>query len=68
LVGKSEGKIPTGRTTRISGNNTKVYLDEIWREDVKWIEITQIKVQVLALVNTKMNIYDPCKVGKSLIS
>jgi len=44
LVGNREGKRPLERRRRRWKDNIKVYLKEIWREDMDWIELAQFMV------------------------
>jgi hypothetical protein len=43
LVGKPEGKTPFERSRRIWEDDIGIGLREIWREDVDWIHLAQVR-------------------------
>jgi hypothetical protein len=55
LVGKPEGKIPLGKPRRRWVDNIKMDLGEIRLGNVDWINLTQDRDKLRALVNTAMN-------------
>jgi len=55
LVGKPDGKRPTGRSRRRCKDNIKIYLQEIEPEGVDQIQLALNKVKWRALANTVMN-------------
>jgi hypothetical protein len=55
-----------GRPSRIWNDNIKMDLETGYR-DVDWIQLTQERVQLWALVNTIMNLPVPKKVKNLLI-
>jgi hypothetical protein len=56
LIEKSEGKRSVGRQSCRWGDNIKMGIREIVREDVDWIRLVQDKDQWRAVVNTVMNL------------
>jgi hypothetical protein len=59
LVGKPEGKLPTGRSRRRCEDNIKKYLREIRWGDMVWIDLVQDRDQWRALVKTVINLWVP---------
>jgi hypothetical protein len=59
LVGKLEGRRPSGRPRRRWVDNIKMGLGEIGWDDVDWIDLAQDRDQWRALVNMKMNLRVP---------
>jgi hypothetical protein len=59
LVGKYEGKTPTGRLRRRWEDNIRMDFREIGWEGVDWILLAQHIDQWRALVNTIMNLRIP---------
>jgi hypothetical protein len=59
LVGRPEGKLSLGRPRHRRGDNTKLDLEEIGIDRVKWIRLVQDRVQWRAFVNTVMNLRVP---------
>jgi hypothetical protein len=59
LVGKSEGKRPSGRPRSRWEDNTKMDLQEVRCEGVEWIEVAQDRDRWRALVNAVMNLRVP---------
>jgi hypothetical protein len=59
LVGKSEGKIPLGRTRRRWEDNIRMNLMEIGWRNVDWIHLAQDRDQWWAVVNTVMKLRVP---------
>jgi hypothetical protein len=59
LVGKTEGKRPSGRPRRKWVDNIKMYLREIELGGMDWIDLAQDRDQWRALVNTVMNLRAP---------
>jgi hypothetical protein len=57
LVGKPEGKKPTGRPIHRWEDNTKMDLGEIGWGGIDCIHLTQDRDQWQALVNTVMNLW-----------
>jgi hypothetical protein len=55
LVGKPEGRIPTGRHRRRWENNIKMDLEEVGGGCGDWMERTQDRDRWRALVGTVMN-------------
>jgi hypothetical protein len=45
MVDNSEGKRHSGRTRRRKADNIKMYLKETGREDVDWINLSQIRTR-----------------------
>jgi hypothetical protein len=64
LVGKPEGKRPLGRPRRRWVGDIKMYLREIGRDGVDWIDMAEDRDQWRALVNTVLNLRVPCNAGK----
>jgi transposase len=58
-TGKPEGKRPLGRPRRRWVDNIKMYLREIGRDGMDWIDLPQDRDQWRALVNTAMNLRVP---------
>jgi hypothetical protein len=57
LVGKPEGKRSLGRLRRRWMDNIEMDLREIrWDDGVGWIDMTQDRDQLRALVNTVLNL------------
>jgi len=56
LVGKPEGKRPLGRHSRRWEDNIKMYLQEVGREGMDWIELAQDRDRWLSLVNAVMKL------------
>lgn len=54
IVGKPEGKRPTGRPRRRCGDNIKVYLKGAWKEGVDWINLAKDRGRRRAVVNVVM--------------
>jgi len=59
LVGKPEGKKPTGRQRRRWENNIKIDLQEVGCGNVDWIELAQDGDRRRALVIAVMNLLVP---------
>jgi hypothetical protein len=59
LVGRPEGKRPSGRPRRRWEDNVKMDLREIGIDGANWIRLAQDKVQWRAFVNTVMNLRVP---------
>jgi hypothetical protein len=59
LVGKPEGMRPLGRPRRRWVDNIKMDLREIGWDGRDWIELTQDRDHLRALVNTAMNLRVP---------
>jgi hypothetical protein len=59
LVGQSEGKRPLGRPGRRWVDNIKIYLSQIGRDGMDWINLAQDRDQWKALVNMVMNLRVP---------
>jgi hypothetical protein len=59
LVGKPEGKRPLGRPRRRWDDNNRLYLTEIGRSHVDWIQLAQDRYQWKVLVNTVVNFRVP---------
>jgi hypothetical protein len=59
LVGKTEGKIPLGRTRRRWVNNIKEDLREIGWDGMDWIALVQDRDRWRALVNMVMSRWVP---------
>jgi len=55
LVGKPEGKRPTGRPRRRWDDNIKIYLQDVGCGGMDWIELAQDRDRWRALVNAVMN-------------
>jgi hypothetical protein len=68
LVGKPEGKRLLGRPKRRWMDNMKIDLRVIVWGNMDWIDLAQERDQRRAFVNTVMNLYVPCNVGKFLSS
>jgi hypothetical protein len=58
-VGKPEENRPLGRPTRRWVNNIKMDLRKIEWDCMDWIDLTQVRDQWRALVNTVMNLRVP---------
>jgi hypothetical protein len=56
LVGKPEGKRPLGRPRRRWMDNIKIYLGEVGRDGVDWMDLAQDRDQWRALMNMVMNL------------
>jgi len=59
LVGKPEGKRPLGRPRRRWEDNIRAHLRETGWEGVDWMHMAQDKDQIIAFVNTIMNLRIP---------
>ena len=59
LVGKPERKRPLGRPRRRWEDNIKMYLEEVGRGCVHWMELAQDRDSWQALVSTVMNFQVP---------
>ena len=59
LVGKPEGKRPSGRPRHRWEDNIKMDLQEVGFEGMDWIELSQDRDSWLALVNAVMNFRVP---------
>jgi hypothetical protein len=59
LVGKSDGKKPLGRPRRRWVDNIKMDLREIRWDGMDWLDLAQDRDQLMALVNTVMNLRVP---------
>jgi hypothetical protein len=59
LVGKLEGKRLLGRPRRGWEDNIRMDLREMGCGGMDWIDITQDRDQLRALVNTVMNVWVP---------
>jgi hypothetical protein len=59
LVGKLGGKRPLGRPRRRWVDNIKIYLRDIGRDGVDWIDTAQDRDQWRALVSTVLNLRVP---------
>jgi hypothetical protein len=59
LVGRPEGKRPTGRTRSGGKENIKMDLREIGIDGANWIRLAQDRVQWRALVDTVINLRVP---------
>jgi hypothetical protein len=57
MVGKPEGKRPLGRPRRRWEDNNRIYLAEIGRGRMDWIQLTQDRYQWRVLVNTAINFW-----------
>jgi hypothetical protein len=67
-VGKPEGKRRLGRARRRWEDNIKMDLREIGCCGMNWIDLTQVRDQWRASVNTVMNLRDSYDGGKFLNS
>jgi hypothetical protein len=63
LVGKPEGKRPSGRPKCRWDDNIKMDIKEMEREDVEWVYLAQDRDHWRDLVNIAMNLRVPQKVG-----
>jgi hypothetical protein len=59
LVGRTEGNIPLGRPRRRWEDNIKMDLREIRIDGVKWIRLTQYRIQWRIFVSMVMNLRVP---------
>jgi hypothetical protein len=59
LVGRPEGKRPTGRPRHRWEDNINLDLREIGIDGANWIRLAQERVQWRAFVNTVMNLRVP---------
>ena len=59
LVGKREGKRQLGRPRRRWEDNIKMYLQEVGRGNMDWIELAQDRDRWRTLVNAVMNLRVP---------
>jgi hypothetical protein len=59
LVGKPEGRRPLGRPRRRWVDNIRIYLVEVGRGDVDWINLAQYRYRWRALVNSTLNFRVP---------
>jgi hypothetical protein len=59
LVGRPEGKRPLRRPRRRWVDNIKIDLREIGWDGMDWIDVTQERGQLRAVVNTVMNFRVP---------
>ena len=59
LVGKPEGKRPSGRPRRSWEDNIKMHLQEVGRSCEDWMELAQDRDGWRALVSTVMNFRVP---------
>jgi transposase len=57
LVGKPEGKKPLGRARRRWFEDIKVYLIELGRDGVDWIDMVHDRDQWKALVKTVLSLW-----------
>jgi hypothetical protein len=56
LVGKPEGKRPSGRPRHMWVDNIQMVLREIRWYGIDWIDLAEDRDQWMALVNTVMNL------------
>jgi hypothetical protein len=66
LMGMPEGKRQLGRPRRRWVDNFKIDLGEIGRDGVDWIDLAQDSDQLMAIVNTVMNLRVVQNAGKFL--
>jgi hypothetical protein len=66
LVGKPEGKRPSGRPRHRWVDHVKMDLREIESRGMDWINLARDRHQWRALVNTVMNLRVPLNAGKFL--
>ena len=59
LVGKPEGKRPLGRPRRRWEGNIKMALQDVGCEAMDWIDVSQNKERLWALVKAAMNLRIP---------
>jgi hypothetical protein len=59
LVGKPEGKRPSGRSRHRWEDNIKTYLQEVGCGGMDWIDVPQDRDRWRALVNAVMNLRFP---------
>ena len=59
LVGKPEGKRPLGRPSCRREDNIKMYLQEVGRGGMDWIELAEERDRCRTLVNAVMNLRVP---------
>jgi hypothetical protein len=59
LVEKAEGKRLHGRSRRVWEDNIKTHIREIGCVNMDWIHLAQVRVQLVAPVNTVVNIRVP---------
>jgi hypothetical protein len=59
LVGRLEGKRPLGRPRRRWEDSIKMDLTEKGIDVANWVQLTQVRVQWRAFVNTVMNLRVP---------
>jgi hypothetical protein len=64
LVGKPEGQRPLGRPRRRWVDNDRMDLREVGWGVVDWIGLAQDRNKWRALVNSVLNLQDPCNVKK----
>jgi hypothetical protein len=55
LIGNPEGNRPLERSGHRYEGNTKVYIEEIFYDDVDWIHLAQDRIQRQAFVSTVTN-------------
>jgi hypothetical protein len=63
-VGKPEGKSPLGRPRRRWVDNIRMDLGDVGWGNVEWIGLVQERKRWRALVNSVLNLWDPCNAGK----
>jgi hypothetical protein len=63
LKGKPEGKRPLGRPRRWWVHNIRMDIGEVGWSDVDWIGLAQDRNRWRALVNSVLNLQDPCNAG-----
>ena len=59
MVGKPERKRPLGRPRRRWNDNIKMGLQEVGFEGMDWIDVSQNRDRLRALVNAVMNLRVP---------
>jgi hypothetical protein len=68
FVGKPKGKRPLGKPMLRWENNVKMYLQEVGRGSMDWIELAQDRDRWRALANAVMNLRVPYSAGNLLTS